>query len=337
MKKSYKFGNFATVGIIIVIMLSLVLATFLLNTSENRKVKNAIECAKGNEVYNFLVLGRDKAAGLCDVIILTSINTSNGDICFMQIPRDTYFNYSDSAYKKINGAYNAYGSASEISRAISESLGVKIDYYVSLDLDTVEQLVDTIKGIEIDIPVDMYYTDAEQNLSIKLNAGKQNLDGKRAVEFLRYRSGYLTGDLGRIDAQKLFLNAFSKKVAAIGNPLTLYNAFKLVCKKGETNVKEKDLVAIGLKCVRAKGGVVSYVTAPGEAIQSEESGAWYYILSKPSMNELLSSCFGGNSNFDKQNKFVDNSRKSFCDIYNKNCEVKIYTTDDIENNKININ
>ena len=335
MKNKFKLGNLVSALIVIAIMLSVVLVTYILNTKED--VPTDIECAKGQDVYNVLILGRDNAAGLCDVIMLGSINTSSGDICFMQIPRDTYFNYSDSTYKKINGIYNALGSASAVSNAISTSLGIKIDYYLSLGLDAVSNLVDAVGGIEIDIPRDMDYSDPSQNLSIMFKAGRQTLNGKSAVEFLRYRSGYLTGDLGRIDAQKLFLNAFAKKVASISNPFTLYNVFKLVCQNGETNIKESDLISIGLKCMKAKGGTVSYVTSPGKAIQSEESGAWYYILSKSAMAKLLTSHFYGTGNFDEQARFVDKDKKSFYDIYNKSCEVKIYTADDIENNKININ
>ena len=334
MKNKFKLGNLASALIVIAVMLALVLVTYILNTNED--VPADMKCAKGQDVYNVLILGRDDAAGLCDVIMLGSINTSSGDICFMQIPRDTYFDYSNSTYKKINGIFNSLGSASAVSNAISQGLGIKIDYYLSLGLESVVQLVDAVGGIEIDIPRDMDYSDPSQNLSILFKAGKQTLNGKSAVEFLRYRSGYVTGDLGRIDAQKLFLNAFAKKVAGISNPFTLYNVFKLVCQKGETNIKESDLISIGLKCMKAKGGTVSYVTSPGEAIQSAESGAWYYILSKSAMSKLLTSRFYATGNFDEQVKFVDKDKKSFYDIYNKNCEVRIYTADDIENNKINI-
>ena len=335
MKNKFKLGNLASALIVIAVMLALVLATYILNTNED--VPADMKCAKGQDVYNVLILGRDDAAGLCDVIMLGSINTSSGDICFMQIPRDTYFDYSNSTYKKINGIFNSLGSASAVSNAISQGLGIKIDYYLSLGLESVVQLVDAVGGIEIDIPRDMDYSDPSQNLSILFRAGKQTLKGKSAVEFLRYRSGYVTGDLGRIDAQKLFLNAFAKKMAGISNPFTLYNVFKLVCQKGETNIKESDLISIGLKCMKAKGGTVSYVTSPGEAIQSAESGAWYYILSKSAMSKLLTSRFYATGNFDERVKFVDKDKKSFYDIYNKNCEVRIYTADDIENNKININ
>ena len=183
----------------------------------------------------------------------------------------------------------------------------------------------------------MNYSDPSQNLSINLKAGEQELDGKSAVDFLRYRSGYVTGDLGRIDAQKLFLNAFAKRLIEIGNPFALYNVFKLICSKGETNIKEQDLISIGLKCAKTKGGKVYYLTAPGEAIQSDISGAWYYILSASSMSDILSGRFGGNEAFDKNNKFVDKNTKTFFDIYNKACEVRVYTADEIDNNEININ
>ncbi len=336
MKKEIKINDLLTVGIVIIIMLAAVIALFVMKPQKEEIAADTIKRAN-DDVYNVLILGRDDAAGLCDVVMLGSINTSSGNIAFMQIPRDTYFDISSVTYKKINGAYNSLGSAAAVSAAVAESFGIKIDYYLSVGLEAVAQMVDAVKGIDIIIPADMNYSDPEQNLHIDLKAGKQTLDGKKAVEFLRYRSGYVTGDLGRIDAQKLFLNAFAKKIAEIGNPFSLYNVFKIICTKGETNIKEKDLISIGLKCMKAKGGTVSYMTAPGEAIQSESSGAWYYVLSAPSMSELLCSYFERREDFDRQNKFVDKSRESFYDIYNKNCEIRIYSADEIDNNEININ
>ncbi len=335
MKK--KISNFLCAFIVISIMLSLVLTLFFAKSEQEEAVTDTFRSAKNDSIYNFLLLGRDSAAGLCDVVILGTVNTDNGNISFMQIPRDTYFDCSDTTYKKINGAYNSLGSASRMASALSDALGTKIDYYLCLGLDTIEKMVDAVNGIEINVPMDMDYTDPEQNLSIKLKAGKQTLDGKNAVQFLRYRAGYITGDLGRIDAQKLFLNAFAARIANIGNPFALCNIFKLICENSETNVKVNDLISIAAKCVKAKNGKVSYVTAPGEAIQSEKSGAWYYILSASSMTELLRSRFDMSDSFDKDNKFVDKNAKAFYDIYNKSCDIKIYTADDVENNMININ
>lgn len=323
--------------IVVAIMLGVILALFVVKPQKEEPITDTLKSKNEYSIYNVLFLGRDNAAGLCDVIILGTVNTDNGNIIFMQIPRDTYFNYTEASYKKLNGAYNSLGSASAVANNLGKALGIDIDFYLCLGLDAIENMVDAVGGVEINVPFDMSYSDLAQNLQISLKAGNQTLGGKQAVEFIRYRFGYVTGDLGRMDAQKLFLNAFAKKVVEMANPFALYNVFKLICDNGETNVTGNDFISIGLKCMKAKTGKVSYMTAPGEAIQSESSGAWYYILSAPSMNELLSSTFDGKESFDKECKFVDKSNKSFYDIYNKNCEIKIYTADDIENNKININ
>lgn len=337
MKKCGKSSNIISLVAIILLMIALVIGLVAFKRNKDELTADTIKQVNDKNNYTFLVVGRDRAAGLCDVIILANINTDNGDVSIMQIPRDTYFDCGNENHKKINSSYNSLGSMSSVSNALSSALGIKIDYYLSLDLDTVAKIVDAVGKIEIDVPMDMDYTDPEQNLSINLKAGKQKMDGKSAVNFLRYRSGYITGDLGRVDAQKLFLSAFIKRVGEIGNPFELYNVFKLISSNSENNIKEKNLLSIGFKCLKIKGGTVSYMTAPGEAIQSEKSGAWYYILSSKSMSELLKTRFDTVDTFDKNNKFVDKNVQSFFDIYNKDCGIRIYTTDDIENNKININ
>ena len=37
---------------------------------------------------------------------------------------------------------------------------------------------------------------------------------------------------------------------------------------------------MGLKYNKLKGASVKYMTAPGEAVQDAESGAWYYVLNR---------------------------------------------------------
>ena len=341
MKKIKAKTILETVVIIMAIVVIISIAMhFDSKADENDNPADAVLRSKDNGLYNLLVLGRDNAAGLCDVVILASINMENGDVNIMQIPRDTYLNYSEGSYKKLNGVYNALGSAGAVAKALSDALGIDIDHYLSLDLDTVVEIINNLSGIELDLPFDMDYDDPSQNLSIHLKAGKQVLDGKSAVEFLRYRAGYVTGDLGRIDAQKLFLNAFIKRMGTIVNPFSAYNLCKFVCNHADTNLKEQDIISIGLRYAKNKNHAVFYMTAPGEAIQSDKSGAWYYILSRSSMTEALAGRFGLSRNkkdFDKNNKFVDKNVKSFYDIYDKYCEIKIYSADEIENNMININ
>ena len=163
-----------------------------------------------NEKINLLVLGKDDSSSLCDVIILVNVNTADKKLTALQIPRDTYINLGEDSYKKINGASKSLGGDIELCEKISESMGIDIDGYVSFDGDFVREIVDVLGGVELYVPIDMDYEDPYQNLSIHLKKGKQTLNGDQAISFVRYRKGYLRADIGRIDAQKIFLSALVK-------------------------------------------------------------------------------------------------------------------------------
>ena len=55
-------------------------------------------------IYNFLMVGYDKLAGLTDVNMIAQFDTNTGAINIVQMPRDTYARYNpDGYYIKING------------------------------------------------------------------------------------------------------------------------------------------------------------------------------------------------------------------------------------------
>ena len=93
---------------------------------------------------NFLFLGKDNTSGLCDVIMLVSYNVTDSSVGVVQIPRDTYAKYTEGSYKKLNGAVSALGSEKAFCTFLSESFGVRIDHYVSIDLEAVGEIVDIL-------------------------------------------------------------------------------------------------------------------------------------------------------------------------------------------------
>lgn len=297
-----------------------------------RPAQRSVESAtvgEGRRAYTFLITGRDRVADLADVIMLAVFDTDAHKIRIVQIPRDTYFNYTDRDYKKINGALSACGGAAGFSCRVGEALGVPVDFYVSIDLDAFVEIVDLIGGVEINVPRDMEYTDPYQNLTVRLSKGRQTLDGERAMQFVRFRSGYIRGDISRMDAQKIFVAALAKKLSETKNPVTLCNIFKTFSGRAKTNLSEKDYLYFAYHFLQCEREDISFVTAPGEDVQSEASGAWYYILSRDAMTELLQKELGFVSDFDKRSKFVDKSVKSFYDIYNKYCSYRMYRADEL--------
>lgn len=74
-----------------------------------------------------LMLGCDRAASLTDSILLLSVTPQTGQVRILQLPRDTYANYTERDYRKLNGAYNtlgADGTREFLSRALGDRKSV---------------------------------------------------------------------------------------------------------------------------------------------------------------------------------------------------------------------
>ena len=111
-----------------------------------------------------------------------------------------------------------------------------IHNYVILDYEGVKNIVNSIGGVEVMVPFHMKYSDPTANppLNIDIPEGKQKLNGKQSLDFLRYRkgnnkkTGYIDGDLGRVKAQQEFLKAFIDKAISYRLPLVVKSGFNHV-------------------------------------------------------------------------------------------------------------
>ncbi|MCD8238800.1 MAG: LCP family protein [Clostridiales bacterium] len=170
----------------------------------------------------FGIYGVDQDEALSDVIIVACFDKNTGKINALSIPRDTYVTLSDSLYNemkaaghyapktmKINAVHSWAGEDGDkfLTEELEEMLGIpQISYYITINVEAFQKIVDDIGGITVDVPQDMYYTDATQDLYIDLKAGLQTLDGYQAMGLVRFRQ-YTNGDVDRVQVQQLFLNA----------------------------------------------------------------------------------------------------------------------------------
>lgn len=240
-------------------------------------------------VYTILCAGRDEAAFNTDVLILVSFDTQNGSASVVQIPRDTYLDggkINALWAKKRNAAKKAGSSAVDddamnaLCTTLEETLCVQIDHWVLCNLTAFREAVDAIGGVTVDVPCDMHYDDPEQNLSIHISAGKQLLNGAQAEGLVRFRSGYLRGDLGRVDAQKLFLSSLLAKTKEI-SVLKLPSLLKTVSKHLSMSLSFSDLLYFAKGVQKLDLANVTFLTLPGtDCREYGDSGAWYYVLSR---------------------------------------------------------
>ncbi len=251
---------------------------------------------------NFLITGIDDAWGGSDVIMLASLDTEAGSVRIVQIPRDTYINRSGSSNHKLNSVYaTAAAEAKKSGQSESEAehtasralvsflktnLGVPIDHYVTVNTEGLRAIVDAVGGVTVNVPTDIDYDDESQNLHIHLKAGKQLLDGAGAEQFVRFRSGYLTADYGRMDAQKIFLSAL---IGKIKNEFSLSTAVSLAttCYRYlKSDLSLADLIPLIRGAMQVSANHVKMITLKGQSAK-DENGVLCEVLSRNYTVDLL--------------------------------------------------
>lgn len=165
---------------------------------------------------NILLVGTDKPRPgrkseevRSDVLILASCDTGRNRVTMLSIPRDTLVEIPGHGQDRINAAYEYGGIA--LTRLMVEKLtGLPVHRYAAVDFRAFEELVDLLRGVEVEVDKRMYYSDKSQGLLIDLRKGRQTLNGRQALGFVRYRRDPM-GDLARVGRQQRLLRAVMEK------------------------------------------------------------------------------------------------------------------------------
>jgi LCP family protein required for cell wall assembly len=270
--------------------------------------------------------------------MLVSLDKNNNSAFVLQIPRDTYAEYTSASYRKLNAAKNVLDGGRQISDFFEDNWGINIDHFVIFNLEVVSKIVDALGGIEIYVPIDMSYRDPYQDLIIEIDKGYQVLNGEQSKQFVRFREGYIRGDLDRLDTQKLFLSALLKKVLSVDVQRLIKIAFSTFSYI-ESDLSYKECIDIVANYQNVDIRNIMFATLPGLDIRGS-SGAWYYVMNHDAAYELISERFSLNiacDEFDKNRKFTSMVRSGFNDIYEAKNRYRaiVYSAEDINNVKIN--
>ena len=149
-----------------------------------------------------------------DTLLLLSIENDTGKLRILTIPRDTWVPVPGSSYENRIASLYETGGASLVVLAVEKLLDVSVHQYVTIDMATVTDLIDTLGGVDLYVETDMDYDDPEANLAIHLKQGYQHLTGAQAVGYLRYRSTDL-GDVGRAKRQQMFVRALYEETMQV--------------------------------------------------------------------------------------------------------------------------
>ncbi|KAA0021843.1 LCP family protein [Antrihabitans cavernicola] len=250
----------------------------------------------GDETY--LIVGTDSRAGKnssvgagtvddaegsrSDTVMLVNIPANRKRVVAVSFPRDLDVTrpvckgwdndagkYTDETYPaaegdKLNATY-ALGGPKCLVKVIQKMSGLKIGHFVGMDFSGFESMVNEVGGVEVCSSTPL--TDGELG-PILTKAGKQTVDGKTALNYVRARTieSEGNGDYGRIKRQQRFLSSLLR--SALSNKVLLdpgkLNGFINAFTRDVfvQNVATKDLVMLGRSLQNVDAGAVTFLTVP---------------------------------------------------------------------------
>ncbi len=161
------------------------------------------------EWVHTLVIGVDsgaQGAPQADLVGVASLSP-DGRAVWVSLPRDLSLPQGEGSWAPLYAVYSERGKE-EIKQEVARLLEIRIPYAVEVDFKTFSELVDLVGGVDITVEAHLVYVDQSQDLYIDIPAGPQHLDGKRALDYLRYRGP--EGEPGRIRRAHKLLHALLK-------------------------------------------------------------------------------------------------------------------------------
>lgn len=230
---------------------------------------------EGDGRVNIMMLGKGgeghEGADLTDTIIIASIDPIAKEAALVSVPRDLYVPVSGGGGSmKINAVYAAGKSNyldrtsrigsdarqkadesgfSLLEQTIEKNLGIPIHYRATIDFNGFEQAVDTVGGIDLNVP-----TAVKENLRIDgknyrldVKPGQQHMDGFKALAFSRSRYTSARGDFDRSERQRLIILALKQKILSAGtfsNPGKISGLLDNLGSHVQTNFNINDLTRL---------------------------------------------------------------------------------------------
>lgn len=167
--------------------------------------------------------GRDMNQKLTDTMILVTIDPISQTIGALSIRRDLWVEIPEGyGYDKINTAYSkglnstipGMTGPKLVEETVENLLGITINYYAIVNLDTFVKLIDEIDGVSITMTSDMLLDWKGDGNKFWIEAGTYTMPGSYALAYARCREdcGDDLQDVGRGARQMQVIQAIRERV-----------------------------------------------------------------------------------------------------------------------------
>ncbi|WEV70703.1 LCP family protein [Lactobacillus sp. ESL0785] len=202
------------------------------------------------EPISVLILGVDQGIegrhdqGNSDTLILATANPGKNRATMTSIPRDTLANILGDPNNKynmfrVNSAYGVGGSKASI-KTVTALVNVPIHYYIEVNMKALKSLVDAVGGVDVKVPFSFSYD------WCNFHKGKQHLNGRHAVAYVRMRHDDPRGDYGRQMRQRQIITSVAHKAMSVNTIANYHKLVKIFDKYVKTNLTFNDMLALAL-------------------------------------------------------------------------------------------
>jgi LCP family protein required for cell wall assembly len=198
-------------------------------TPEVRKAARQLDVPLPGQPALALVIGYDArkgegTAGRSDTLMLVRADPSTDSISLLSFPRDMRVEVRCPGrtpfFDKINAAYATCGPQGSL-QTVRLLTGQQINYLITVNFRGFRQIVDRLDGAWIDVDR-RYFNDRggpAGYAKINLFPGYQQLTGRQALDYVRYR--HSDSDLYRVARQQQFVKAFKGQIQESFAPVAL--------------------------------------------------------------------------------------------------------------------
>ena len=252
---------------------------------------------------NILLMGKDldrdrhgriiHTRGRTDTMMVAHFDFQNRSASILSIPRDTLVHIPGYRGRHRVSYANAYGGPELAKNTIQEFLGVRPDYHVLLNFDAFENAIDCVGGLEATVDKKLDYDDNWGNLHIHLTPGRQTLNGKQAMGFVRYRQsndGDAESDFLRIGRQQELLRSAREKLSSPSVMFKVPKALDIIRNDADSDLTPAQMICLA-RCLKT---LPSDSTIRMETIPAAEGSGVFVHPDKGETMKLVNQMFFDN-------------------------------------------
>lgn len=236
------------------------------------------------DTSTILICGTDEDGTRTDTMMLLYLSGSERQVSLLSLPRDTYTITSAGKPAKLNSAFGRNGTGEEGMEAlldyVRDIIGYRPDGYILVDFTLVPQIVDIMGGVDVEVPMDMEVS------GVALEEGYQHLSGREVMTLLRFRKGYATADLGRVEVQRTVLKACMEQWLSFEHISNAFEAIDLLESGSISSLNTGNYLWVAKTLLLGLGDFQND-TLPGYAQYRNDVS--YYILDKSEVADLIDS------------------------------------------------